>query len=161
MPLDENFNGDGGETREEVVSANPEEAHRTIVEHRRQKAHVEVPDAIEIIGHKHRAVISEAKQPFLDAINRILADLRKYWPLSVRQVHYQLLNDPPLIHARKPQSRYKNTVQSYKAAVDLIARARLSGLISWYAIEDETRPVDTWNSTHRPRCLSEMNWIHF
>lgn len=133
-------------TREEVISADPEEAHRLLVEHRRQQSEIDAPDAIEIMGHKHRAEISEAKQPFLDAILAILTELRNYWPLSVRQVHYQLLNNPPLIHARKPQSRYANTPRSYKAAVDLIARARLAGLISWSAIDDETRTVENWKT---------------
>jgi hypothetical protein len=101
-------------------------------------------DTIEIVGHKHRARITNAKRPFLDAILRILKERRDYWPLTVRQVHYALLNDAPLIHARKSRSRYTNTVQCYKAAIDLVARARLAGDISWGAIDDETRPVETW-----------------
>ncbi len=60
-------------------------------------------------------------------------------------VHYALLNDPPLIHASKPQSAYANNKESYKAAIDLIARARLRGLISWHAIDDETRTIIVWN----------------
>lgn len=58
--------------REELISADPEEAHRLIVEHRYQLSLLESPDTIEIIGHKHRAQITEAKEPFLDAILAIL-----------------------------------------------------------------------------------------
>ena len=132
-------------TREEVVSADPEEAHRLLVEHRRRQSAIDAPDAIEIIGHKHRAEISDAKRPLLAAIKIILTELRSFWPLSVRQIHYQLLNNPPLIHASKPRSRYENTPNSYKAAVDLIAH-RLAGLISWNAVNDETRTVETWKT---------------
>ena len=39
---------------------------------------------------------------------------RDYWPLSDRSIHYDLLNDPPLRHAGKPGSRYRNDRPSYK-----------------------------------------------
>ena len=132
-------------TREEVISADPEEAHRLLVEHRRKQSRLDAPDAIEIIGHKHRAEITAAKRPFLDAILAILRDRHDYWPLSVRQIHYVLLNAPPLIHASKPTSTYANNIESYKAAIDLIARGRQAGLISWDAVDDVTRPITTWD----------------
>jgi hypothetical protein len=132
-------------TREEVVSADPEEGYRLLVEHRREQSHLDAPDAIEIIGHKHRAEITKAKRPFLDAILAILQDRRVFWPLSVRVIHYVLLNAPPLIHASKPRSVYANTNKSYKAAIDLCARGRLAGCIPWNAIDDVTRPITTWD----------------
>jgi hypothetical protein len=106
--------------REEVVSMNPEESYRLLVEHRKARSRVQVQE-IAITGEKRRAKISAAKKPFLDAIGAILERLRDYWPLSVRQIHYNLLNDPPLIHANKPETytdkkgrlhhnRYCNTV---------------------------------------------------
>jgi hypothetical protein len=45
--------------------------------------------------------------------NRSSLDSR-YWPLTVRQVHYLLLNDPPLRHDKKPGSVYVNDKASYK-----------------------------------------------
>jgi hypothetical protein len=98
-------------TREEVISADPDEAYRILVAHRREQSSINAPDEIEIEGHKHRAEISEAKRPFLDAIRAILEERRAYWPLSVRQVHYALLNKPPLIHARKPVRQHDEGVQ--------------------------------------------------
>ncbi len=129
--------------REEVVSADPEEAYRALQEHRRRRATVEV-DQIPMGHVKHRARITDAKRPFLDAILSILQAYEDSWPLSVRQVHYYLLNDPPLIHANKPGSAYRNDLQSYKAADELITRARLTGEISFESICDSTRPVVTW-----------------
>jgi hypothetical protein len=129
--------------REEVVSANPEEAYRALQEHRRKSASVFL-DEIEMGAVKYRARITEAKQPFLNAILRILDEYEDSWPLSVRQIHYYLLNDPPLIHANKPKSRYRNTIQCYKAADELITRARLTSEISFDAIHDPTRPIVTW-----------------
>jgi hypothetical protein len=54
------------------------------------------------------------------------------------------LNDPPLIHAKKPHSTYQNNIASYKRLVDLLTRARLEGTIPFEAIGDETRPVEVW-----------------
>jgi hypothetical protein len=133
--------------REQVVDANPDEAYQALLEHRRKRASVST-DEIELGDAKRRARITEAKRPLLDAIVRILKEYRDSWPLSVRQVHYYLLNDPPLIHASKPGSRYHNDLPSYKAADELITRARLTGEISHEAIRDPTRPVASW-AIHR------------
>jgi hypothetical protein len=105
-------------------------------------------DTIIITGEKKRAGISKAKWPFLDACQAVLNDRRDFWPLSVRQVHYALLNDPPLIHAGKPDSLYANDKKSYQAVIDILTRGRLAGHISWGAIDDTTRTVVCW-SVHR------------
>jgi ParB-like chromosome segregation protein Spo0J len=137
--------------REEVIAADPEESYERLVEHRRQRSRVSVK-TIAIVGTKRRAKITKAKQPFLDAILRVLRERAAFWPLSDRQIHYALLNYPPLIHASKPDSRYANTEKSYKACIDLLSRARLFGLIPWRAIHDPTRPVTQW-SVHRDQSL--------
>ncbi|MFH1923063.1 MAG: ParB N-terminal domain-containing protein [Planctomycetota bacterium] len=130
--------------REEVVSADPEEAYLALIEHRQQQS-ICISDTITIRAPKERAAITAAKWPFLDAAIGIVEARRKFWPLSDRQLHYALLNDPPLIHASKPGSTYANTPRSYRALVDLLTRARLEGHIPMEAIGDETRPVVTWN----------------
>jgi hypothetical protein len=135
--------------REEVVSADPEEPHRLLIEHRKQAARVDA-EVIQIEGVKRRARITQAKQPFLNAILAVLQDLREFWPLTDRVIHYNLLNDPPLKHARKPASRYDNTVQSYKSLCELLTRARLTGQISYRAIDDPTRPVTVWACHREP-----------
>jgi hypothetical protein len=99
----------------------------------------------------HRARISKAKQPFLDAILTVLRERKEFWPLTIRQVHYALLNDPPLIHASKPDSVYCNNRESYNKLSDLATRARLKGLIRWEAIHDPTRDVRTWDVHPSPQ----------
>ncbi len=130
--------------REEVVSANPEEAHRVLVEHRKLASQINVA-VIGLRERKARSEISSAKHPFLEAIDEIIDDLEDYWPLSDRQIHYQLLNDPPLKHASKRKSRYRNDKSSFKSLCELLTRARIEGRISMDAIDDPTRPVTTWN----------------
>jgi hypothetical protein len=133
--------------REEVVSCDPKEAYCSLIAYRDEKAAQAVAnaDAIVITRAKERSAISAAKQPLLDAIKRVIQDQKKFWPLTDRRIHYALLNNPPLIHARKPGSRYANTPQSYKACVELLTRARLAGEIPMDCIDDATRPVTVWN----------------
>lgn len=136
--------------REEIVNADPRESHRALTEFRQQQSQLASP-SIDIRGLKSRAAISAAKRPFLDAVIRVLNGRRAFWPLSDRSIHYALLNDPPLRHASKPDSRYGNTGQSYKSLVDLLTRGRLDGSIPWAAIADPTRPVTTWDVWPGPR----------
>src|SRR5260370_40148270 len=96
---------------------------------------------IKIMGKKRQCAISPAKQPLLEAILRIIKGWRDYWPLSDRRIHYALLNDPPLKHAKKPDSVYRNDKASYNALTELLPRARLAGIIRMGAISHETRPV--------------------
>ncbi|MCH7633799.1 MAG: hypothetical protein IIA36_03780 [Proteobacteria bacterium] len=136
--------------REELVNANPEESYRVITEHRRNASQVSL-DAIQIKGVKVRSKITKAKQPMLNAIRRILRERRKFLPLTVRAIHYALLNDPPLKHASKPDSVYVNDQDSYKALDELLVRARLASLIPHSVIHDPTRPVTTWKVHQNPR----------
>ena len=53
--------------REEVITADPEESYRRLVDHRRRRCRVDV-DTIEIVGEKRRSTISKAKGPFLAAV---------------------------------------------------------------------------------------------
>jgi len=136
--------------REEVVSASPEEAYQSLIEYRESRADIEV-DTLAMRDRKPRSKISQAKLPFLEAIQHVLESRRDFWPLSDRQIHYALLNDPPLIHASKPGSTYANTKRTYKSLVDLLTRARLEGLIPMQAIADETRPFINWEVHHDPQ----------
>jgi hypothetical protein len=113
-----------------------------LIDHRQEEASINV-ETLEIVGEKHRAEITKAKRPMLDAILNILNEQRKFWPLSDRRIHYGLLNDPPLLHASKLR-RYENTLRCYKNLVDLLTRGRLAGLVPWEAIADDTRAVFTW-----------------
>jgi ParB-like chromosome segregation protein Spo0J len=136
--------------REELVSANPEEAYRRLREHREEQSKVDV-DTIALGKRKWRARITAAKRPLLDAIKCIVSENRTV-RLSVRQIFYLLLNisPPPLVHAGKPDSKYRNSLECYRAVDDLCVRARLTGVIPFSAIHDPTRPVVTWNVYGEP-----------
>jgi hypothetical protein len=130
--------------REEVILSDPEEAYRQLMTHRQQRANLEDVETIDLGEYKRRSKLSSAKRPFLDAVIRVLQEYRKFWPLTDRQIHYALLNHPPLIHASKPDSRYVNNQRCYKRLCDLMTRARLEGVIPFPCIHDPTRPVVVW-----------------
>jgi hypothetical protein len=133
------------QVREQVALTDPDDAYRAVLAHRAAAAKVKVKP-LEVGGRRARDRISGAKRPFLDAVRRVLDDLRDYWPVSDRRVHYVLLNDPPLRHASKPASAYRNDLASYKDLTHLLTRARIAGLVPFEAIGDETRPVETWDT---------------
>jgi hypothetical protein len=133
----------GERIREQIAQFDPEDAHAALVTERAKRSRLNV-EAVELREYRKRDGISKAKRPFLDAIRPVLADLREYRPVSDRRVHYALLNDPPLIHSGKPDSRYRNDKSSYKAVCDLLTRARLAGLVRHDAVADETRPFTDW-----------------
>jgi hypothetical protein len=135
--------------REELVGIDPQTAHASLLTEREERSEVQL-DAMELSVGAGRAQISAAKMPFLNAVLEILQARRSYWPLSDRQVHYALLNAPPLRHASKPKSRYTNTRQAYGDLTDLLTRARIEGRIPFHAIGDETRPVMLWTGYLEP-----------
>jgi hypothetical protein len=94
---------------------------------------------ITITGTKTRAKITTLQ--FLKAAKAAIQKEKKYWPLSVRRIHYLLLNNPPLCHDRKPKSKYENNLNCYKKLTNLLSRARLTGEVPIHAIEDSTRPI--------------------
>lgn len=135
--------------REEVVAADPERAHQALAEYRRQRPQVDV-QTISLGAPRPRARISRAKKPFLLAVLRVLEERREFLPLSDRAIHYALLNDPPLCHASKPASVYRNDAKSYRMLTDLLTRARLDGTIPMGAIIDATRLVTEWDTWSSP-----------
>lgn len=131
--------------REELVTVSKADAIESLREYRREKSAIKV-ESIDLGDHRRRCAISPAKLPFLKAVQRVLEQEREFWPLSLRRVHYLLLNAPPLRHARKPKSVYRNDKASYKALSDLMTRASLAGLVPPESIDDITRTTWGWDT---------------
>ena len=85
---------------------------------------------------RQRAAISVASLPLLNAIKEVIAEHEPYWPISLRRVHYSLLNKNV---TRGRGSIYVNSQDCYATCSKLLIRARINGLIPWSAIEDEAR----------------------
>ena len=141
--LDEKLN-------EEIVAADPGQAYESLLSHRALRARPKVAGMTVVCGTR-RAKISSAKEPFLAAIQKVIAELEDFWPVTVRQIHYRLLNYPPLTHASKPESTYANNQSCYRALAELLTRARVAGRIPMHVIADETRPVTVWDVCRDPQ----------
>jgi ParB-like chromosome segregation protein Spo0J len=143
--------------RETVVTASKADAYKALIDHRRAAADRPLASAgaaglnVRRVGRaRRRSAISPAKRPMLEAAVAVLEANREYWPLTVRQVHYRLLNDPPLRHANKPESRYANDQKCYSDLSDLLSRGRLAGDVSWESVHDPTRPQTQWQIWPNP-----------
>src|SRR5262249_11395984 len=90
-------------------------------------------------------------------IKLALEQRRPYWPLTVRGVHYPLLNYDFIRGYYWPKShepdygtrralKYVNDDNSYDATSDLLTRLRLNGEVPWEAIHDGTRPLREFNA---------------
>lgn len=130
--------------REEMIDSNPEDAYSELCETRDNSIYaLEGNDVatLEIEGSKTRHEISPQKADHVKYVKKVVfEDRRSYWPLSVRAVHYALLNYQFLRNILQ-KIRYLNDKDSYKATSGLITRLRLTGEIPWEAFSDETRPI--------------------
>jgi ParB-like chromosome segregation protein Spo0J len=133
--------------REAIATTSPEDAYRELVEYRRQAATVTVSQIEASASRVRKAIVGN--RPIVEAALRVLTAQREYWPLSLRQLHYRLLADPPLIHASK-DTRYANDESSYRTLSNVITRARLAGDIPMQALDDETRPFTSWRTWAEP-----------
>ncbi len=139
------------EIREEVIRTSPEDAHNPLLA-RREVESAKVFRRIESNGLRvlkasgaaRRSEISEAKLPMLEAAIDIFRRYKDYWPLTLRQVHYRMLNFRVLRNTRRADSVYVNDEKSYKDLSDLLTRARLTGEVEWEAMHDSTRPDTAW-----------------
>lgn len=129
--------------REEMVEVSTERVRQRVAEYRHQSSQVAL-ERIEIEGVKRRWGFAPQSMPFVEKLIEIVNGQRDYWPLSIRRVHYVLLDDRPLTYIGRPQSRYSNDEKFYGKLSDFLTRMRISGLIPMDAIDDETRPVQTW-----------------
>jgi hypothetical protein len=86
--------------REAAMRIDPKEAVQAMRTERKERDE-ELLDRsddtiLESSGGPKRRKISEGSMPFLEAALKVANENRDYWPLSVRQIHYRLPDDPPL-----------------------------------------------------------------
>jgi len=65
----------------------------------------------------------------LSQVQSIIQGLQEYLPLTLRQIHYQMVS----------RQHYENTQSQYVMLSGLLRDARIAGLISWDVIEDRVR----------------------
>ena len=120
------------------MDINPEEAYRHLRELRDRSVNAAAHNGVDVLGIegvKRRFNISEHKADHVKYIKQIVSDREEYWPLSVRGVHYPLLNyefirgyywprrDKPDFGIKRALP-YRNDDGSYDATANLITRLR-------------------------------------
>ncbi|OJW26890.1 MAG: hypothetical protein BGO49_21455 [Planctomycetales bacterium 71-10] len=133
--------------REHVVHYSAEDAYESLIEYREHKAFDwDDEGRLDLGSILKEPKLSDAKMDMVRAVQKVVASLKEYWPLSVRTIHYELLNDPPLRNATaKKRPRYVNDKSSYDDLSDVCKRMRLEGYISFGSIADETRKTEVWS----------------
>jgi hypothetical protein len=132
------------QVREQMVDIDPTQAHEKLRRLRDKSVYAlehnnVVPVCIE--GSKVRHNVSGQKAEHVKYVKKIIFEDRKdYWPLSVRGIHYPLLNYKFLRNIPRKLA-YENDDNSYNRTSDLLTRLRLTGEIPWEAIDDPTRPL--------------------
>lgn len=110
--------------REAILEIEPDQAYQSLLRDRVDHRH-QINDNVSLGCIKKRSRITTIA--FLVAAQNAVESERDFWPITVRRVHYLLLNAPPLRHDKKPGSTYQNDLNSYKALTNLLTRARLTG----------------------------------
>jgi hypothetical protein len=137
--------GAGSLLKEALLRDSPVDTYDALAENLRASMEVDAEFMV-VRGAKNVEAISQKKREFLTAVQSVISDLRDYWPLSIRQIHYRLLNGPPLTLTPKRSKwdaehyRYKNNDESYGALVRLLTSARYHREVSMACIDDPTRP---------------------
>jgi hypothetical protein len=105
-----------------------------------------------------RSQISHQKSAMVDSVIKIVNNLREYWPLTDRTIHYGLLNNPPLMNlSRLDLGKYKNIPRHYQNLCQLLTRMRLQGYIPFECISDDTRTtIDNHGWIDVSRYLAEQ-----
>lgn len=142
--------------REAVVATSKGDAYQKLKKARAEASviHSDV-ESIQFTDETIQSPVTIRRMLFLRAVQKVIAAHQAYWPLTARQIHYRLLNDPPLRDSSKDgrltrggapsqDSTYVNDKPSYNALIRMLKDARLQGLISWNVIHDPTRPVTIW-----------------
>jgi hypothetical protein len=137
-----------------IQQAKTSSTYALAVAKREQAQEIAVEYMPPVQGIKTFTKTSQGRMPFLNAAIKVINEMKAYWPLQLRQIHYKLLNNPPLKLSPKRTTlavesrRYKNDLASYSALSDLLKNARYEGLVPMHVIDDPTRISETWNVYH-------------
>src|SRR5512144_164521 len=73
--------------------------------------------------------MKEKTRTYLDTVIKTVESMRAYWPLTLRQVYYQLVAALVI----------DNRLNEYKRLSKLLSDARLNGELPWESMEDRSR----------------------
>jgi hypothetical protein len=96
-------------------------------------------------------VWNELREMRAQQIMAVISELRPYWPLTERQIHYQLVAKQTFWGGRRKPPIYPNTKSGVNDLSMLLKWMRLDDRVPWSAIEDRTRTV------YHPRKFADVD----
>ena len=78
---------------------------------------------------RQRKAISASERTFLEAIAKVLDEHKSYWPISLRRVHYSLLNQNVVRNTRTGSIYVKTTAATMRVATSCSGRASLASCL--------------------------------
>lgn len=124
---------------ERRATINPDEYQRRAIEWERPH---QITDLEAITGAlKNKRTLSDNGIELVNASIEIINENIDYAPLTLRRLHYLLLNNPPRINERTGE-RYDNTPKHYKLLSRVITTARVKGYIPFELLTDHTRRLN-------------------
>lgn len=78
---------------------------------------------------RNRGTWTDVKNEYLEQVIQVLDSLKRYWPLTLRQVYYQLVAALVI----------ENNRGQYQKLSRVLSQARIDGIVPWSAIEDRAR----------------------
>jgi hypothetical protein len=129
----------------EGIAGMENNAWQRVCEYRTLKSQVDGVEAIQLYGEKRRSEIRE-KIGLKNAIIEVVNANRSYWPLSDRKVFYLLLNIEGLLRNDRRKTPFENSEECWNDVTDMVTRMRIDEIIPFDCIDDETRPVITWDT---------------
>lgn len=97
--------------------------------------------------NKRSKINTKYRQELLEVIKLVSEENRPYWPMTVRQFHYQILSwkgGVPAIASRGKNAgtKYQNEQEDYDTLSNILTRLRLDGVLPWELIRDDQRKVE-------------------
>lgn len=80
-------------------------------------------------GTSTAKIFNRSTRGVAEGMVEIVTEMRPYWPLTIRQVYYQLVGKLVII----------NHIEQYRKVSRIGVKLRENDIIPWYAIEDRTR----------------------
>ena len=85
--------------------------------------------------------ISSIKDDLIKSIIDIIVEYQEYLPLTVRAIHYILLDKNVLTNNKKKDSVYKNDRSSYSGLSNLLTKLRINKTVKYEWIRDDGRTL--------------------
>jgi hypothetical protein len=107
-------------------------------------------DDLEVVNgsiNERKKLNQEYDREIIQAISKVLNDLKRHWPVTLRYIHYQLVMLPnaPII-SKKDGRTYQNIKKDYDKLSVIIAKMRCEKLLSMDALRDDQRKVTDYQA---------------